>query len=92
MTTTDARAVVLDPHQQLLDRKWARHVDQMTRAHVDIVVGKMADKPGSGHHFAETHPNPDSVRDGPGLDRPRSNRLARDNDLAMRYVIAWLAQ
>jgi hypothetical protein len=28
---------------------------------------------GSGHHFAETHPDVDSVRDGPRLDRPRSN-------------------
>ena len=32
----------------LLEQHCHRHVDQMTRAHVDIVVGKMADKPGAG--------------------------------------------
>src|SRR5262245_62316273 len=54
-----------------LEQHGHRRVDQMMREHVDIVVGKMADRPGAGIILLKR--NLGSLRDGLGLDRPRSN-------------------
>jgi enterobacteria phage integrase len=44
VTRTDYRRVL----DRFLKEHGHRRVDQMTRAHVDVVIGKMADRPGAG--------------------------------------------
>jgi|SoimicMinimDraft_16_1059744.scaffolds.fasta_scaffold189364_2 hypothetical protein len=39
-----------------------------TREHVDIIIGKLAGKPGAGIIFVEAHPDIAALRDGPRVD------------------------